>query len=131
MEDLASLSVTELISLANDYRIVFYGMPIGTATGSTNESTTLQMKMEFYEEALKLRDELNTRISGSNYDSMLVRELTRIYYDICLIIRSLVRYLGMFTKAMETNTSKLSSAVEAIVDSTNFSSTISSIYSDE
>lgn len=130
--DVTAMGLSELVRLANDYRTAMYLFPVFSgATGSPPDGLTTEAKMGFLDEVTSIRDELAKRITRGDEDSILIREVSKVYYELCSIARSLSKHLAILGTMVEPNTSKLSGDLENTVDAVNFTEAVLNTYSDE
>ena len=118
--DLTELGLTELLELTSNYRTMFAALPVLSASGGNNVVIVYSRKLKLANEVTAIRNELFARITGAPVDAILGRELTRVYYEMCSMLRSLNKHISMVVVPAEINTSKLSGTLETTVDSVTF-----------
>jgi len=118
--DLSELDLLELLELTSNYRTMFAALPALSASGGNNVVIEYSRKFKLAKELASLRDELYARITGEPVDAILGRELTRVYYELCAMLRGLNKHVSLVASPAEVNTTRLSGTLETIVDSVTF-----------
>jgi hypothetical protein len=128
--NLEELSLEEFIDKVSNYRVAFSALSVFSASAPSNFKLENSNKLKFLEELSELRQELSRRISSEDLDSIVSREITKIYYELCSMYRSVSKHLSPVATTLELNTTKLSGYLETTVDSVTFSSNVLSNYQD-
>ena len=128
--NLEELALSEFMEHVANYRVAFSALSTFAASSHSNFKLENANKLKFLKELSDIRAELSRRISEEELDSIVTREVTKVYYEICSIYRSVSKQLSLVATSLELNTTKLTGYLETTVDSVTFSSNILSNYQD-